>query len=148
MLISAYFKLVVAYKYGFGENGAMTRLVGTFAAGYGIILLIALLTTIKGGWLLFTYGFIQAVIGAVVCYRTINSEWGIIEGLASPEGYIAPGVIAVLNLVVLIQVKNCYSCELILHSCFLPFVTPITMQTNEVKQFNWLYQVIKEKWCG
>ena len=95
-------------KYGFGERSAiMTRLVGTFAAGFGIILLIALLTTIKGGWLLFTYGFIQAVIGAVVCYRTINSEWGIIEGLkTSPEGYIAPGVIAVLNLVVLITGKE------------------------------------------
>ena len=95
-------------KYGFGEGSAiMTRLVGTFAAGFGIILLIALLTTIKGGWLLFTYGFIQAVIGAVVCYRTINSEWGIIEGLkTSPEGYIAPGVIAVLNLVVLITGKE------------------------------------------
>ena len=61
-------------KYGFGEGSAiMTRLVGTFAAGFGIILLIALLTTIKGGWLLFTYGFIQATIGAVVCYRTINT---------------------------------------------------------------------------
>ena len=95
-------------KYGFGEGSAiMTRLVGTFAAGFGIILLIALFTTIKGGWLLFTYGFIQAVIGAVVCYRTINSEWGIIEGLkTSPEGYIAPGVIAVLNLVVLITGKE------------------------------------------
>jgi len=22
------------------------------------------------------------------------------------------------------------------------------MQTHEVKQFNWLYQVIQEKWCG
>jgi len=95
-------------KYGFGEGSAiMTRLVGTFAAGFGIILLIALLTTIKGGWLLFTYGFIQAVMGAVVCYRTINSEWGTIEGLkTSPEGYIAPGVIAVLNLVVLITGKE------------------------------------------
>ena len=95
-------------KYGFGEGSAiMTRLVGTFAAGFGIILLIALFTTIKGGWLLFTYGFIQAAIGAVVCYRTINSEWGIIEGLkTSPEGYIAPGVIAVLNLVVLITGKE------------------------------------------
>ena len=95
-------------KYGFGDGSAiMTRLVGTFAAGFGIILLIALFTTIKGGWLLFTYGFIQAAIGALVCYRTINSEWGIIEGLkTSPEGYIAPGVIAVLNLVVLITGKE------------------------------------------
>ena len=91
-------------QYGFGEGSAiMTRLVGTFAAGFGVILIIALLTTIKGGWLLFTYGFIQATIGAIVCYRTINSHWGMVEGLkTSPEGYIAPGVIAGLNLVVLV----------------------------------------------
>ena len=95
-------------KYGFGEGSAiMTRLVGTFAAGFGIVLLIALLTTIEGGWLLFTYGFIQAALGAIVCYRTINSHWGMIEGLkTSPEGYIAPSVIAVLNLVVLITGKE------------------------------------------
>ena len=85
----------------------MTRLVGTFAAGFGIVLLIALLTTIRGGWLLFAYGFIQAAIAALVCYKTINSHWGMIEGLkTSPEGYIAPGVIAVLNLVVLITGKE------------------------------------------
>ncbi len=85
----------------------MTRLVGTFAAGFGIVLFIALLTTIKGGWLLFTYGFIQAGIAALVCYRTINSPWGMVEGLkTSAEGYIAPGVIAVLNLVVLITGKE------------------------------------------
>ncbi len=91
-------------RYGFGEGSAiMTRLVGTFAAGFGIVLLIALLTTINGGWLLFTYGFIQAAIGSIVCYRTINSHWGMIEGLkTSAEGYIAPGVIAVLNLAVLV----------------------------------------------
>ena len=91
-------------QYGFGEGSAiMTRLVGTFAAGFGIVLLIALLTTIKGAWLLFTYGFIQAAIGAIVCYKTINSHWGEIEGLkTSPEGYIAPGVIAGLNLIVLV----------------------------------------------
>ena len=95
-------------KYGFGEGSAiMTRLVGAFAAGFGIVLLIALLTTIEGGWLLFTYGFIQAAIAAIVCYKTINSHWGMIEGLkTSPEGYIAPSVIAVLNLVVLITGKE------------------------------------------
>ena len=53
--------------------------------------------------MLFTYGFIQATMGAIVCYRTINSHWGMVEGLkTSPEGYIAPGVIAGLNLIVLV----------------------------------------------
>ena len=91
-------------QYGFGDGSAiMTRLVGTFAAGFGVVLIIALFTTIEGAWLLFTYGFIQATIGAIVCYRTINSHWGMVEGLkTSPEGYIAPGVIAGLNLIVLV----------------------------------------------
>ena len=46
-------------KYGFGEGSAiMTRLVGTFAAGFAITLAIALLTSIEGAWLLFVYGFV------------------------------------------------------------------------------------------
>ena len=95
-------------QYGFGEGSAiMTKLVGTFAAGFGAVLVVALLTTIKGGWLLFLYGFIQATMGAIVCYRTINSHWGLVEGLkTSPEGYIAPGVIACLNLVVLVTERE------------------------------------------
>ena len=48
-------------KYGFGEGSAiMTRLVGTFAAGFAVTLAIALLTSIEGAWLLFVYGFVQA----------------------------------------------------------------------------------------
>ena len=57
-------------KYGFGEGSAiMTRLVGTFAAGFAVTLAIALLTSIEGAWLLFVYGFVQACIGAVVCFK-------------------------------------------------------------------------------
>ena len=91
-------------KYGFGEGSAiMTRLVGTFAAGFAITLAIALLTSIEGAWLLFVYGLVQACIGAVVCYKTIHSHWGSVVGVkTSAEGYIAPSVIAGLNLLVLI----------------------------------------------
>ena len=91
-------------KYGFGEGSAiMTRLVGTFAAGFAITLAIALLTSIKGAWLLFLYGFLQACIGAGVCYQTIHSHWGSVEGVkTSAEGYIAPAVVAFLNLLVLV----------------------------------------------
>ena len=82
----------------------MTRLVGTFAAGFAIVLVIALATSIEGAWLLFVYGFIQAIIGAVVCYRTINSHKGAVDGVkTSAEGYLAPIAIAVLNLIVLIS---------------------------------------------
>ena len=81
----------------------MTRLVGTFAAGFAIVLVIALATSIKGAWLRFVYGFIQAVIGAVVCYKTIKSPWGAVDGVkTSAEGYLAPTAIAILNLVVLV----------------------------------------------
>ena len=95
-------------RYGFGEGSAiMTRLVGTFAAGFAIVLAIALLTSIEGSWLLFVYGAIQAIVGAVVCYWTINSYWGSVEGVkTSAEGYLAPTVIAVLNMVVLATGKD------------------------------------------
>tara|TARA_B100001564_G_scaffold90769_1_gene73801 strand:+ start:217 stop:627 length:411 start_codon:yes stop_codon:yes gene_type:complete len=90
-------------RYGFGEGSAiMTRLVGTFAAGFALTLAIALVTSIKGAWLLFVYGFVQACIGAGVCYKTIYSHWGSVEGVkTSAEGYIAPAIVAFLNLLVL-----------------------------------------------
>ena len=81
----------------------MTRLVGTFAAGFAVTLTIAILTSIEGAWLLFVYGFLQACIGAVVCYQTIHSHWGSVEGVkTSAEGYIAPAIVALLNLMVLV----------------------------------------------
>ncbi len=91
-------------KYGFGEGSAiMTRLVGTFAAGFAITLAIALLTSMEGAWLLFVYGFVQACIGAVVCFQTIHSYWGSVDGVkTSAEGYVAPAIIAFLNLMVLV----------------------------------------------
>ena len=91
-------------KFGFGEGSAiMTRLVGTFAAGFAVTLTIALLTSINGAWLLFMYGFVQACIGAGVCYQTIHSYWGSVDGVkTSAEGYIAPIIIALLNLMVLV----------------------------------------------
>ena len=91
-------------KYGFGEGSAiMTRLVGSFAAGFSITLAIALLTSIEGAWLLFVCGFLQACIGAGVCYITIRSQWGSVDGVkTSAEGYIAPTIVAFLNLLVLV----------------------------------------------
>ena len=91
-------------KYGFGEGSAiMTRLVGTFAAGFAITLAIALLTSIEGAWLLFVYGLVQAWIGAGVCYLTIHSHWGFVEGVkTSAEGYIAPIIVGFLNFLVLV----------------------------------------------
>jgi len=46
---------------------------------------------------------VQACIGAGVCYQTIHSHWGSVEGLkTSAEGYIAPSIVAILNLMVLV----------------------------------------------
>ena len=91
-------------KYGFGVGSAFrTSLVGTFAAGFAVTLAIALLTSIEGAWLLFVYGFVQACIGAVVCFQTIHSYWGSVDGVkTSAEGYVAPAIIAILNLMVLV----------------------------------------------
>ena len=91
-------------QYGFGEGSAiMTRLVGTFAAGFAVTLAIALLTSIEGAWLLFVYGFVQACMGAGGCSQTIPSHRGSVEGLQpSAEGYIAPSVVTILPLLVLI----------------------------------------------
>ena len=91
-------------KYGFGEGSAiMTRLVGTFAAGFALTLFVALFSSIEGAWLLFVYGFVQACIGAVVCFQTIHSHWGSVDGVkTSAEGYVAPIIIAFLNLMVLV----------------------------------------------
>ena len=90
-------------KYGFGKGSAiMTRLVGTLATGFAITLAIALMTSIEGSWL-FVYGFVQACISAGVCYQTIHSHWGSVEGVkTSAEGYIAPTIVAILNLMVLV----------------------------------------------
>ena len=66
--------------------------------------MIALATSIEGAWLLFVYGFILATMGALACYQTINSHWGAVDGVkTSAEGYLAPIVIAILNLIVLIS---------------------------------------------
>ena len=83
-------------KYGFGEGSAIiTRLVGTFAAGFAVTLAIPLLTSIEGAWLIFFYGSVQACIGAVVCFQTIHSHWGSVDRVkTSVEGYIAPVIIA------------------------------------------------------
>ena len=61
----------------------------------------------------FVYGFVQAVthIGAVVCFQTIRLVIGVlltsmykdILNLFSVEGYVAPAIIAFLNLMVLIS---------------------------------------------
>ena len=57
-------------KYGFGEGSAiMTRLVGTFAAGFAVTLAIALFTSIEGAWLLFVYGLCRHVLVLLYAFK-------------------------------------------------------------------------------
>ena len=75
----------------------MTRLVGTFAAGFAVTLAIALLTSIEEpGCCLFMVFCRPASVR--VCFQTIHSRWGSVEGVkTSAEGYIAPAIVAILN---------------------------------------------------
>ena len=57
-------------KYGFGEGSAiMTRLVGTFAAGFAVTLAIALLTSIEGAWLFLSMVFYKHVSGQLFAFK-------------------------------------------------------------------------------
>ena len=62
-------------------------------------------TTLRGyvGPITVRRTFVQACIGAIVCFQTIHSYWGSVDGVkTSAEGYVAPAIIAFLNLMVLI----------------------------------------------
>ena len=76
-------------QYGFGEGSAiMTRLVGTFAAGLSIALLIALFTTIEGAWLLFVYGAIQAIIIKDELFDRYKKNQDFIQKYIFPGGFL------------------------------------------------------------
>lgn len=90
-------------QYGFGDASATPiKLTGSFVAALGLMLIYLLATGISGSWEIFAYGFIQAVIFAIVGYQTQNSHWVKVDGVKpTREIYIAPIIFAVLNAVVL-----------------------------------------------
>ena len=89
-------------KYGFGEGSAiMTRLVGTFAAGFAVTSAIALLTSIEEPGCCLSMVLCRPA--SVLGFATIHSRGGSVEGVkTSAEGYIAPAIVAILNLMVLV----------------------------------------------
>ena len=84
-------------------SAIMTRFCWNFCCpGFAVTLAIALLTSIEGAWLLFVYGFVQACIGAVVCFQTIHSYWGSVNGVKILLRVHRSCYNRILNLMVLI----------------------------------------------
>ncbi len=79
-------------QYGFGDQSAFViNLTGTFVAAGFIMHLAILVAGPQGAWALFTYSFLQSLIGAITGYRIVNGPWAEVEGVkATAEGWIAP----------------------------------------------------------
>ena len=80
-------------KYGIDQSGAfMIRFAGTFLIPVVLIMVYMLLTGISGNWIIFVYGFLQAITATVVGYWTVEkSDYKTTSGgKLSSEGYLAP----------------------------------------------------------
>ena len=80
-------------KYGIDQSGAfMIRFAGTFLIPFVLLMVYMLFTSISGNWIIFVYGFLQALTATIVGYWTVEkSHYKTISGeKVSAEGYIAP----------------------------------------------------------
>ena len=80
-------------KYGIDQSGAfMIRFAGTFLIPVVLLMVYMLLTGISGNWIIFVYGFLQAITATVVGYWTVEkSHYKTNTGeKVSSEGYLAP----------------------------------------------------------
>ena len=80
-------------KYGIDQSGAfMIRFAGTFLIPVVLLMIYMLFRGISGNWIIFVYGFLQAVAATVVGYWTVEkSHYKTIKGeKISSEGYLAP----------------------------------------------------------
>ena len=80
-------------KYGIDQSGAfMIRFAGTFLIPVVLLMVYMLLTGISGNWIIFVYGFLQAVTATIVGYWTVEkSHYKTNKGeKVSSEGYLAP----------------------------------------------------------
>ena len=80
-------------KYGIDQSGAfMIRFAGTFLIPVVLIMVYMLFRGISGNWIIFVYGFLQAVTATVVGYWTVEkSQYTTSKGeKISSEGYLAP----------------------------------------------------------
>ena len=80
-------------KYGIDQSGAfMIRFAGTFLIPIVLLMVYMLFRGISGNWIIFVYGFLQAVTATVVGYWTVEkSQYTTSKGeKISSEGYLAP----------------------------------------------------------
>tara|TARA_Y100001968_G_C18787848_1_gene449803 strand:- start:22 stop:435 length:414 start_codon:yes stop_codon:yes gene_type:complete len=80
-------------KYRIDSSGAfMVRFAGTFLIPVVILMIYMLLVSIKGNWIFFVYGFLQAFTAAIVGYWTVEKSnyRNLDDEKISREGYIAP----------------------------------------------------------
>ena len=80
-------------KYGIDQSGAfMVRFAGTFLIPIVLLMVYMLFSGISGNWIIFVYGFLQAVTATIVGYLTVEkSDYKTTEGeKLSSEGYLAP----------------------------------------------------------
>lgn len=80
-------------KYGIDQSGAfMIRFAGTFLIPVVLLMVYMLFRGISGNWIIFVYGFLQAITASIVGYWTVEkSKYKTTKGeKISPEGYIAP----------------------------------------------------------
>ena len=80
-------------KYGIDQSGAfMIRFAGTFLIPVVLLMIYMLFRGISGNWIIFVYGFLQAVTATIVGYWTVEkSHYKTIQGeKISSEGYLAP----------------------------------------------------------
>ena len=80
-------------KYGIDQSGAfMVRFAGTFLIPVVLLMIYMLLRGISGNWIIFVYGFLQAITATIVGYWTVEkSNYTTVSGKKlSSEGYLAP----------------------------------------------------------
>ena len=85
-------------QYGFGDQSAFViNLTGSFVGAGFIMGVVVLFAGPQGAWLLFTYSFVQSLIGTITGYRMVNGPWAEVDGVkATAEGWIAPLLFSIL----------------------------------------------------
>ena len=80
-------------KYKIDPSGAfMVRFAGTFLIPIVLLMFYMLITGISGNWIIFSYGFLQAITASIIGFWTVErSEYKNLDGeKISSEGYLAP----------------------------------------------------------
>lgn len=95
-------------QYGNGDAATyMTRFAGSGIFALAIVMLVLVFMGPSGQWGVAVLGWLYMLIGTVMGYSTVNSEWSQVEGVkATAEGYIAPGIFCVLWTILLYNMSS------------------------------------------